>query len=94
MHSFEGDLLIGGMTLRRVHGTIEEQEQADGEWHLAGQLAIDPRHARLLELKRRYRLQLSDGRAAMVVLSHLDHSASNYVLAEFQPAKQRTASAV
>src|SRR5687768_6086776 len=74
MHDFEGDLLIGGMRLKHLHGELEQEgpEAKNGEWLLAGRLDLSPEEQKLLELNRRYRLQLEDGRAGQVVISNIE----------------------
>jgi hypothetical protein len=88
MHDFEGDLLIGGMRLKHLHGELEQEgpEANDGEWLLAGRLDLSPEEQKLLELNRRYRLQLEDGRAGQVVISNIEADAPDHVVAQFKPS--------
>lgn len=88
MHDFEGDLLIGGLRLQHLHGELQHEDPADenGDWQLAGRLSLCPDEQRLLELNRRYRLQLEDGRAGAVVISRIEANAPDRVVAEFQPS--------
>jgi hypothetical protein len=87
MHDFHGDLLIGGMRLKHVHGELE-QEQPDGsthEWILTGHLHLTPEQSRQLETDRRYRLMLEDGRAATVILSRIIPDKPDEHLVDFEP---------
>jgi hypothetical protein len=87
MHDFHGDLLIGGMRLRHIHGELEE-EHPDGsahEWVLTGHLHLSPEQSQQLETDRRYRLLLEDGRAATVVLSRITPEKPDETLVDFQP---------
>lgn len=86
MHEFEGDLLIGGMSLRNLHGELEQEEPAANsrEWLLAGQVHVSPQQAQQLALERRYLLMLSDGREGLVELTRLA-SADGEMLGEFRP---------
>jgi hypothetical protein len=87
MQEFQGDLLIGGMRLRHIHGELE-QEQPDGsahEWMLTGHLHLSPEQSRQLETDRRYRLVLEDGRAATVVLSRITPEKPDELLVDFEP---------
>lgn len=90
MHQFEGDLLIGGLRLQHLHGELQQENPADedesGDWQLAGRLSLCPEEQGLLELNRRYRLQLEDGRAGCIVISRIEAEAPDHVVAEFQPS--------
>lgn len=83
----EGDLLIGGMTLRRLPCEIQEELHTDAspDWRLRGKLVIDASDEPMLQVGRRYRLQLKDGRAGQVVLSRLAAEDNAHCVAEFQP---------
>lgn len=87
MNDFEGDLLIGGLTLRHLHGELEEEvhDEASPDWLLAGKIVVGPDEQRLLQVGRRYRLQLADGRAGQVVISRLAEDTDDHYVAEFQP---------
>jgi len=90
MHAFEGDLLIGGMSLRHLHGELEQEEPAaDSQvWLLAGQVHVSPQQARQLALQRRYLLKLADGREGLVELTRLS-SADGEMLVDFRPRLAR-----
>ena len=93
MHEFQGDLLIGGMRLKHIHGELEAEDHQPGthEWRLAGQLHLTPEQSAQLETDRQYRLLLEDGRCATVVLSHIgpdERTApekTDALLVDFQP---------
>jgi hypothetical protein len=71
MSEFHGNLLIGGMALKNVVGTLERDESSpDGTWR--GELAIDPNQNEYLESGRPYRLELEDGRAGKIVIKCVD----------------------
>lgn len=85
-HGFDGNLLIGGMKLEHLHGELE-QELPDSEstdWLFAGRVVLAPGDHEYLQLGRRYRLELADGRAGQVIISRLEPDDENLV-AEFQP---------
>lgn len=88
MSGFEGDLLIGGMRLQNLQCELEEEwpEAQSDDWLLAGRLCLCADEQNLLELGRRYRLQLQDGRGAEVVISRIDSGESDRIVAEFKPA--------
>lgn len=90
MHEFEGDLLIGGMRLSHLHGELELEthEESAFEWDFSGRIVLTPEECQCLECQRRYRLQLADGRAGLVVLSRLDSLDDAHVVAEFVPYKR------
>jgi hypothetical protein len=87
MPDFEGDLLIGGMTLYDLHGELEWEalELDSSDWLLAGRLELDAQDEAYLQLGRRYRLQLADGRAGQVVIAKIQSAADRHIIAEFQP---------
>lgn len=67
MSEFHGDLLIGGMTLKNLSGTLEEEASAESAlWR--GELSIEPQQSQLLESGRPYRLEFEDGRAGKIVI--------------------------
>lgn len=67
MSEFHGNLLIGGMTLKNLSGTLEEEAPVENApWH--GELSIDLQQSRLLESGRPYRLEFEDGRAGKIVI--------------------------
>jgi hypothetical protein len=87
MHGFDGNLLIGGMKLEHLHGELE-QELPDSEttdWLFAGRVTLHPEDRELLQLGRRYRLELNDGRAGQVIISRLEPNSDDHLVAEFQP---------
>jgi hypothetical protein len=88
MQSFEGDLLIGGLRLQHLHGELQHEDPTDesDDWQLAGRLSLCCEEQKLLELNRRYRLLLEDGRAGCVVISRIETNSPDRVVAEFQPS--------
>lgn len=93
MRDFEGNLLIGGLTLKQLHVELlgDERNGEASEWMLTGRLTLDPHEQELLEVGRRYRLQLPDGRAGQVIIASMNRYGHS-VVAEFHP--QRAAVAV
>jgi hypothetical protein len=95
MHEFEGNLLIGGMKLSHIHCELElehsheEEDRDDHDWDFAGRFLLTPDECRSLECKRRYRLELADGRAGQVVLSRLEPTDNAHVIAEFVSPERR-----
>ncbi len=89
MHDFEGDLLIGGMKLSCVHGELETEIHDNGsqDWEFSGRIVLAPQEGEYLQLQRRYRLELADGRAGLVTLSKLEPTDNEHVVAEFVPLK-------
>ena len=87
----EGDLLIGGMTLRHLACELktEYHPEESRDWQLAGNLLLDSQHQQHLQVGRRYRLQLSDGRAGQVMISRLQANAAAHLIAEFEPTSVR-----
>ncbi len=89
MQEFEGDLLIGGMRLRHVHGELKSDPPANGkkkELNMTGHLHLSPEQKELIELNREYRIQLDDGRGAQVVLSRIDGEKTDELLVDFVPS--------
>src|SRR5579864_5048973 len=71
MLEFHGNLLIGGMALKNLVGTLEEEESSNrSKWH--GELMIDPTQNEYLESGRPYRLEMDDGRAGKIVITRVD----------------------
>lgn len=69
MSEIHGSLLIGGMTLRNLFGTLESEPKETAQsakWW--GELLIEPSQNEYLESGRPYRLELEDGRAGQVVV--------------------------
>ena len=87
MQEFHGDLLIGGMALRQLHGELEQEQpqEESGDWMLAGHLHLSPQQKALLDLHRPYRLQLDDGRAGQVVVSRIAAETEQELLVDFEP---------
>ncbi|HUY90714.1 MAG TPA: hypothetical protein VMV10_18415 [Pirellulales bacterium] len=79
MSEFHGNLLIGGMTLKNLSGTLDEDTLAENaRWH--GEFSIDPQQSRLLESGRPYRLELEDGRAGKIVILRVDRVAGRQTM--------------
>jgi len=92
MHEAEGDLLIGGDRIKRLHIDLEaEQQQAcSAEWTLAGHLHLTAEQSEQLETDRPYRLQLADGRCGQVIVSRIAADADHKeLLADFLPKGER-----
>jgi len=90
MPAFEGDLLVGGARIRRIHVELEaEQPQPDSrEWVLAGHLHLTREQSQLLETDRPYRLHLADGRCGQVIVSRIAADGKpDELLADFQPRR-------
>jgi hypothetical protein len=89
MHAFErGELLIGGLALRQLHGELDREEPAlnSSAWLLYGKLRLSSQHGGQLELERQYLLRIDDGREGLVELTSLipDDSEGD-LLADFRP---------
>lgn len=91
MHEFLGDLLIGGLTLRHLHGELEREEPQDDskDWKLAGHLHLPTIQEEMLEVDRPYRLELEDGRAGQVVVSRVAARNNGEVVVDFEPRQAR-----
>ncbi len=91
MRDFEGELLIGGMTLKHLHVELAEGQPHNNshDYLLYGRLTLAPQEREMLEVGRRYRLQLDDGRAGQVVIESMNRYGHS-VVAEFRP-QQRAA---
>ena len=87
MHTFIGDLLIGGMILPHVEGELESESHATNshDWILSGRIEVSSKDIEFLELGRQYRLELEDGRASQVILSRLEPVDEEHFVAEFEP---------
>lgn len=87
MQALDGELLIGGERLAHLSCELDEERCAGRahEWKLAGRLTLSPDEQALLELERVYRLQLADGRAGQIVVTHFAASNGHGVVAEFHP---------
>ena len=92
MQEFDGDLLLGGLRLKHLHGQLEsDRPLADSSDHLlSGRLKIDPAQESLLECGRRYRLQIDAGPAGPVEVSRIDASHKDSLEVEFQPSPPST----
>jgi hypothetical protein len=87
MHAFHrGELLIGGMALRHLHGELEREEPTTNStnWLLSGKLHVPAREGTQLELERQYLLRIEDGREGLVELTSLA-PANNDMEASFRP---------
>lgn len=91
MHGVDGDLLIGGERLAHLSCELDEEQcaQRAREWRLSGRLSLTPEETARLELERIYRLQLADGRAGQIVVTHFAADNPQRVLAEFHPPRLR-----
>ena len=92
MRDFEGELLIGGMTLKQLHVELidGQREHDSGDFLLSGRLTLGAPERDLLEVGRRYRLQLPDGRAGAVVIASMNNFGRS-VVAEFHPQRDGVA---
>ena len=67
MQKFHGDLLIGGLAIRHLEGTLVEGASAQQrEW--SGQFQLESSQEEVLEIGRQYLLMLDDGRNAEVMV--------------------------
>jgi len=91
MQEVDGELLIGGARLSPLSCELDEQHCAGKahEWRLAGRLKIPRDDSARLELERVYRLQLADGRAGQIVVTHFASQDGQAVVAEFHPPHLR-----
>ena len=95
MREFEGDLLIGGMRLSHIHGELDMESHEDDapDWKFSGRILLTPNERAWLECKRRYRLELEDGRAGPVILFRLEPTDDDHFIGVFEslesPALQR-----
>ena len=72
MNEIHGQLLIGGLRLKDVRGTLEQEADVDSGSGWSGQLLVDAEQVDLLETARAYRLELDDGRAGQVVVARVE----------------------
>jgi hypothetical protein len=85
MREFHGDLLIGGLAIRHLHGRLEEGEST-GDKRWSGQFEIEPSQEEVLEIGRQYLLMLEDGRNAEVMVTQVHpEPAEQAVVCEFEP---------
>lgn len=91
MASIHGNLLIGGMALRNLEAELRDDSQLtdSGDWLLVGRLHVDPQAEQQLQVGRKYRLQLDDGRAGPVVLEAIVPGEEESI-AEFRPEPPAT----
>jgi len=87
MQELDGELLIGGERLPHLSCELDEERCAGRahEWKLSGRLTLKPEDQARLELERVYRLQLADGRAGQIVVTHFALANGSHVVAEFHP---------
>lgn len=86
MRDCEGTLLIGGLTIKQLHVELLGDQQQGSDWLLSGRLTLDPQEQDLVQVGRRYRLQLPDGRAGAVIIGSMNRYGRS-VVAEFQPPR-------
>ncbi len=88
MQEVDGELLIGGDRLAHLSCELDEEQCARRahEWRLSGRLSLKPEETARLELERIYRLQLADGRAGQIVVTHFAANNGQRVVAEFHPS--------
>jgi hypothetical protein len=72
MANIHGNLLIGGLRLKGVQGTLDLEPDNASRPRWSGQLLVDSRDGDLLETKRSYRLELDDGRAGQVIVARVE----------------------
>lgn len=91
MQEVDGELLIGGARLAPLQCELDEDQCAGHahEWRLSGRLKLPPADTSRLELERTYRLQLADGRAGQIVVTHFAALDGQAVIAEFHPPAAR-----
>lgn len=71
MGEIRGRLLIGGMVLRNLEGSLEG-DALDSESAWAGYLWLEPPQQECLQLGRSYRLELDDERAGQIEITHIE----------------------
>lgn len=82
MHEFHGDLLIGGLAIRHLHGEIEEGRGK--KW--SGHFEIEPSQEEVVEIGRQYLLMLDDGRNAEVMVTSVHPEPKEQaVVCDFEP---------
>ena len=71
MSEIHGRLLIGGMILRDLYGSVAlKSDCPSAEW--CGHLLVDPADNEYLETGRSYRLELDDGRSGKIVVTRVE----------------------
>jgi hypothetical protein len=95
MSEFDGDLLIGGLRLKQLHGELDQDLPQDGSADrlFAGRFRLHGEQQDLLEAGRRYRLHLADGRSGPVVVSRIRTDQGEAVVVEFTAASAELAHA-
>ncbi|MCG8451438.1 MAG: hypothetical protein MI725_17870 [Pirellulales bacterium] len=85
MRDFHGDLLIGGLAIRHLHGTLDEGDEENVQaW--SGRFEIESLQEESLEVGRQYLLLLDDGRNAEVVVTHVHaEPEQTTVVCDFEP---------
>ena len=87
MEEIHGNLLVGGMTLKNLYGVIENglASGAQNIWH--GRISLNRTDQGCVQIGRRCRLELDDGRAGQVVVSRINNSDEHLkLLIEFEGA--------
>jgi hypothetical protein len=73
MSEFHGNLLIGGMRLKNLSGTLDEIEPGQGgAWR--GELFFESRLNEHLQPGRPYRLELDDGRSGTIAITRIGYT--------------------
>jgi len=95
MSKFDGDLLIGGLRLKQLHGELDQDlpQQGSADRLLSGRFRLQTAQQELLEAGRRYRLHLADGRTGAVVVSQIRLQPDQGLVVEFAPISAELASA-
>ena len=85
MEEFHGNLLVGGMALKNLCGVIDEAAAAGTQQVWYGRIALDRTSQGCVQIGRRCRLELNDGRAGQVVVSRIGNSEEHLkLLVEFE----------
>ncbi len=87
MVKFDGDLLIGGLRLKQLHGELDQDlpQPGSADRLLSGRFRLQHAQQDLLEAGRRYRLHLTDGRSGSVVVSQIRVQPDEQLVVEFAP---------
>ena len=73
MQKFHGDLLIGGLAIRHLEGTLVERSSSQQrEW--SGQFQLESSQEEVLEIGRQYLLMLDDGDSIKLVVSDIEET--------------------
>ena len=70
MQKFHGDLLMGGVAIRDLDGTLEDEPQSGASFP-CGRFSVEAEKEELFELGRPYLLMLDDGRCSRVVVTEM-----------------------